>query len=189
MLADVATEIEAARLLVWRAAWMGRNGVPMTAGQGSMSKLKAGDVAMWATTTLMDLVGPFAQTTDCPLEKWFRDAKIYQLFEGTAQVQRLVIARMQTAEYQRRFEEADDVLNQAPGNAPNGSVVAEATRAVAERPSGAAPSRPAGAGRGVRLRACARSLSRLQCWRCPAATRPLTIRSRSRIRSTPTTGA
>ena len=57
-LADVATEIEAARLLVWRAAWMGRNGVPMTGGQGSMSKLKAGDTAMWATTTLMDLVRP-----------------------------------------------------------------------------------------------------------------------------------
>src|SRR3954466_567880 len=72
-LADVATEIEAARLLVWRAAWMGRNGVPMTAGQGSMSKLKAGDVTMWATTTLMDLVGPYAQSTECPLEKWFRD--------------------------------------------------------------------------------------------------------------------
>ena len=43
----------------------------------------------------MDLVGPYAQTTDCPLEKWFRDAKIYQMFEGTAQVQRLVISRMQ----------------------------------------------------------------------------------------------
>ena len=57
VLADVATEIEAARLLVWRAAWMGRNGMPMTGGQGSMSKLKAGDVTMWATTTLMDLVG------------------------------------------------------------------------------------------------------------------------------------
>ena len=52
VLADVATEIEAARLLVWRAAWMGRNGVPMTGGQGSMSKLKGGDVAMWATTAL-----------------------------------------------------------------------------------------------------------------------------------------
>ena len=103
-LADVATEIEAARLLVWRAAWMGRNGVPMTGGQGSMSKLKAGDVTMWATTALMDLVGPFAQTTDCPLEKWFRDAKIYQIFEGTAQVQRLVVSRMQRAEYQRAAE-------------------------------------------------------------------------------------
>jgi len=112
-LADVATEIEAARLLVWRAAWMGRNGVPMTAGQGSMSKLKAGDVTMWATTTLMDLVGPYAQTTDCPLEKWFRDAKIYQIFEGTAQVQRLVVSRMQRADYQRRLEEAAATLEGA----------------------------------------------------------------------------
>jgi acyl-CoA dehydrogenase len=110
VLADVATEIEAARLLVWRAAWMGRNGVPMTGGQGSMSKLKAGDVAMWATTALMDLVGPYAQTTDCPLEKWFRDAKIYQIFEGTAQVQRLVISRMQRAEYRRRLAEAAELL-------------------------------------------------------------------------------
>ena len=97
VLAEVATEIEAARLLVWRAGWMGRNGIPMTGGQGSMSKLKAGDVTMWATTTLMDLVGPYAQTAGCPLEKWFRDAKIYQIFEGTAQVQRLVISRMQRA--------------------------------------------------------------------------------------------
>jgi acyl-CoA dehydrogenase len=106
VLAEVATEIEAARMLVWRAAWMGRNGIPLTGGQGSMSKLKAGDVAMWATTTLMDLVGPFAQTTDCPLEKFFRDAKIYQLFEGTAQVQRLVISRMQRSEYQQRRDSA-----------------------------------------------------------------------------------
>ena len=118
MLADVATEIEASRLLVWRAAWMGRAGIPMTGGQGSMSKLKAGDVTMWATTALMDLVGPGAQTTDCPLEKWFRDAKIYQLFEGTAQVQRLVISRMQRQEYQERLKAAAEVLEQAPGAAP-----------------------------------------------------------------------
>src|SRR5215204_2865906 len=116
-LADVATEIESARLLVWRAAWMGSNGIPMTAGQGSMSKLKAGDVAMWATTTLMDLVGPFAQTTDCPLEKWFRDAKIYQLFEGTAQVQRLVIARMQTAHYSEIANDAEKPLGSAVADA------------------------------------------------------------------------
>jgi acyl-CoA dehydrogenase len=127
VLADVATEIEASRLLVWRAAWMGRSGVPMTAGQGSMSKLKAGDVTMWATTTLMDLVGPYAQTTDCPLEKWFRDAKIYQIFEGTAQVQRLVISRMQRLEYQDRLKEAAGVLEQAPGAATG----AEATPAAA----------------------------------------------------------
>jgi alkylation response protein AidB-like acyl-CoA dehydrogenase len=117
VLADVATEIEASRLLVWRAAWMGRSGVPMTAGQGSMSKLKAGDVTMWATTTLMDLVGPYAQTTDCPLEKWFRDAKIYQIFEGTAQVQRLVISRMQRREHQERLREAAEMLERSPGAA------------------------------------------------------------------------
>jgi alkylation response protein AidB-like acyl-CoA dehydrogenase len=108
-LADVATEIEAARLLVQRASWMGRNGVPMTGGQGSMSKLKAGDVTMWATTTLMDLVGPYAWDADCPLEKWFRDAKIYQLFEGTAEIQRMVISRMQAREYAERFEYGAEV--------------------------------------------------------------------------------
>jgi acyl-CoA dehydrogenase len=111
-LADVATEIEAARLLVQRAAWMGRNGMPMTGGQGSMSKLKAGDVTMWATTTLMDLVGPYAQTTECPLEKWFRDAKIYQLFEGTAEIQRMVISRMQARDYAERLGYAAEIAEQ-----------------------------------------------------------------------------
>src|SRR5882757_7389249 len=127
VLADVATEIDSARLLVQRASWMGRNGIPMTGGQGSMSKLKAGDVTMWATTTLMDLVGPYAQTTDCPLEKWFRDAKIYQLFEGTAQVQRLVISRMQARTYQERFAQAAEAVN---GSATNG---ASSNGASAER--------------------------------------------------------
>jgi alkylation response protein AidB-like acyl-CoA dehydrogenase len=112
-LADVATEIEAARLLVQRAAWMGRNGVPMRGGQGSMSKLKAGDVTMWATTTLMDLVGPAAWSTDCPLEKFFRDAKIYQLFEGTAEIQRMVISRMQASEYAERLAYGAEVAAEA----------------------------------------------------------------------------
>ena len=123
VLADVATEIDSARLLVQRASWMGRNGVPMSGGQGSMSKLKAGDVTMWATTTLMDLVGPYAQTADCPLEKWFRDAKIYQLFEGTAQVQRLVISRMQAQDYRERLEWAGEL---AAGGAPATPVSAAA---------------------------------------------------------------
>jgi acyl-CoA dehydrogenase len=112
-LADVATEIEAARLLVQRAAWMGRNGVPMRGGQGSMSKLKAGDVTMWATTTLMDLVGPYAWSSECPLEKFFRDAKIYQLFEGTAEIQRMVISRMQAREYAERLGYAAEVVAEA----------------------------------------------------------------------------
>jgi acyl-CoA dehydrogenase len=124
-LADVATEIEAARLLVWRGAWMGRNGMPLTAGQGSMAKLKAGDVTMWATTELMDLVGPYAQTTECPLEKWFRDAKIYQLFEGTAQVQRLVISRLQRKHYLDAREEHESDA-QAERGAAGGSLAAAA---------------------------------------------------------------
>ena len=94
-----------------RASWMGRNGIPLSGGQGSMSKLKAGDVAMWATTRLIDLVGPVAVET--PLEKWFRDAKIYQLFEGTAQVQRLVISRMQAAEFRERIEGAKAAVESA----------------------------------------------------------------------------
>src|ERR1044072_6483212 len=116
-LADVATEIEASRLLVQRAAWMGRNGIPMTGGQGSMSKLKAGDVTMWATTTLMDLVGPYAWSTECPLEKFFRDAKIYQLFEGTAEIQRMVISRTQAREYPERFECGVEVAARAAAEA------------------------------------------------------------------------
>jgi hypothetical protein len=68
-----------------------------------MSKLKAGDVTMNATTKLMDMVGPYASETDCPLEKFFRDAKIYQLFEGTAEIQRLVISRMQARDYRERL--------------------------------------------------------------------------------------
>jgi alkylation response protein AidB-like acyl-CoA dehydrogenase len=115
-LADVATEIEGARLLVQRAAWMGRNGMPMTGGQGSMSKLKAGDVTMWATGVLMDLVGPYAQSSECPLEKWYRDAKIYQIFEGTAQVQRLVISRLQAEDYLAKLREAAEIAKTASGN-------------------------------------------------------------------------
>jgi len=78
---------------------------------------------MWATTALMDLVGDFAQTTDCPLEKYFRDAKIYQLFEGTAQVQRLVIARMQRQDY--RDTKDPGLLAQAPGTATGDRAEAE----------------------------------------------------------------
>ena len=93
VLADVATEIEASRLLVWRAAWMGRNGVPMTGGQGSMSKLKAGEVAVWVTEQAIQILGGYGYIKDFPVEKWYRDAKIYTLFEGTSEIQRLVISR------------------------------------------------------------------------------------------------
>ncbi|MFY9487570.1 MAG: acyl-CoA dehydrogenase family protein [Solirubrobacterales bacterium] len=105
-IADIATEIDAARLLVQRASWMAANGQPLMGGQGSMSKLKCGDVAMWATARCMDLVGPDAWSTDLPLEKWYRDAKIYQIFEGTSQIQRMVIGRLQVGEFKARLEAA-----------------------------------------------------------------------------------
>ncbi len=125
VLAQVATEIEAARLLVQRAAWMGRNGIPMIGGQGSMSKLKAGQVTVWATRTLMDLVGPYAQSAECPLEKWFRDAKIYELFEGTAEIQKLVISRMQVADYEQRLRAAAEIAADPVGTGAGAEVAVE----------------------------------------------------------------
>ncbi|MFY9265833.1 MAG: acyl-CoA dehydrogenase family protein [Solirubrobacterales bacterium] len=114
-IADLATEIDAARLLVQRAAWMARNGIPLIGGQGSMSKLKCGDVAMWATARCMDLVGPEAWSTELPLEKWYRDAKIYQIFEGTSQIQRMVIGRLQVGEFKARLEAAKAEFAEASG--------------------------------------------------------------------------
>jgi alkylation response protein AidB-like acyl-CoA dehydrogenase len=92
-LADMRTEIDAARLLVWRAGWMGRNGVPFTAGEGSMSKLKAGEVAVKVTEEAIQILGGYGYIRDYPVERWHRDAKIYTIFEGTSEIQRLVIAR------------------------------------------------------------------------------------------------
>jgi acyl-CoA dehydrogenase len=92
-LADMATEIDAARLLVWRAAWMGRNGVPFAHAEGSMSKLKAGEVAVRVTDEAIQILGGYGYIRDFPVEKWHRDAKIYSLFEGTSEIQRLVISR------------------------------------------------------------------------------------------------
>jgi acyl-CoA dehydrogenase len=92
-LADMRTEIDAARLLVWRAAWMGKNGRPFDAGQGSMSKLKAGEVAVAVTERAVQILGGAGYLADHPVERWYRDAKVYTIFEGTSEIQRLVIAR------------------------------------------------------------------------------------------------
>jgi acyl-CoA dehydrogenase len=92
-LADMRMEIDAARLLVWRAAWMGRNNVPFTAGEGSMSKLKAGEVAVAVTEKAVQILGGAGYLREHPVERWYRDAKIYTIFEGTSEIQRLVIAR------------------------------------------------------------------------------------------------
>ena len=92
-LADMRTEIDAARLLVWRAAWMGRNQVTFEAGEGSMSKLKAGRVAVWATERAIQILGGAGYSREHPVERMHRDSKIYDIFEGTEQIQQLVIAR------------------------------------------------------------------------------------------------
>jgi acyl-CoA dehydrogenase len=92
-LADVKMEIDAARLLIWRAAWMGRSGRDFTGAEGSMSKLKAGEVAVWATERAMQILGGNGYTREYPVERMHRDAKIYTIFEGTSEIQRLVIAR------------------------------------------------------------------------------------------------
>jgi len=92
-LADMKMEIDAARLLIWRAAWMGRSGKPFTAAEGSMSKLKAGEVAVWTTERAIQILGGNGYTREYPVERMHRDAKIYTIFEGTSEIQRLVIAR------------------------------------------------------------------------------------------------
>jgi len=92
-LADMRTEIDAARLLVWRAAWMGKNNRPFRAGEGSMSKLKAGEVAIATTEKAVQILGGYGFSREHPVERWYRDAKIYTIFEGTSEIQRLVVAR------------------------------------------------------------------------------------------------
>jgi acyl-CoA dehydrogenase len=92
-LADMKMEIDAARLLVWRAAWMGRTGKDFTSAEGSMSKLKAGEVAVWATERAIQILGGNGYTREYPVERMHRDAKIYTIFEGTSEIQRLVISR------------------------------------------------------------------------------------------------
>jgi acyl-CoA dehydrogenase len=92
-LADMATEIDAARLLIWRAGWMAMNGIPMARGEGSMAKLFAGDMAMRVTVDAVQILGGYGYIKDYPVERFMRDAKIYQIWEGTAEIQRLVISR------------------------------------------------------------------------------------------------
>jgi acyl-CoA dehydrogenase len=92
-LADMKLEIDAARLLVWRAAWMGRNGHTFENAEGSMSKLKAGEVAVWVTERAIQILGGNGYTREYPVERMHRDSKIYTIFEGTSEIQRLVISR------------------------------------------------------------------------------------------------
>jgi acyl-CoA dehydrogenase len=94
LIADMATEIEAARLLTWQAAWMLDNGYGRRATlYSSMAKRFAADTAMKATTDAVQIFGGYGYIKEYPVEKLMRDAKLFQIYEGTSQIQRLVIAK------------------------------------------------------------------------------------------------
>jgi acyl-CoA dehydrogenase len=97
-LADLAADIDAARLLTWRAAWMAAQRQPFEHAEGSMSKLKASEVAVRACEQAIQTLGGWGYIKDFPVEKWYRDAKLYTIFEGTSEIQRLVIGRALRAE-------------------------------------------------------------------------------------------
>ena len=92
MIADMATEIEAARLLTWQAAWMLDRGERATL-YSSFAKRFAADTAMKVTTDAVQVFGGYGYMKEYPVEKLMRDAKLFQIYEGTSQIQRLVIAR------------------------------------------------------------------------------------------------
>ncbi len=94
MVADMATEIQAARLLVWQASWMIDNGYGRKSTlYSSFAKRFAADTAMKVTTDAVQIFGGYGYIKEYPVEKLMRDAKLYQIYEGTSQIQRLVIAR------------------------------------------------------------------------------------------------
>jgi alkylation response protein AidB-like acyl-CoA dehydrogenase len=95
-LADMHASVDAARLLTWRAAWMARNGVPFERAEGSMSKLVAGETAVRVTEQAIQILGGNGYTRDYPVERWHRDAKIFTIFEGTSEIQRMIIGRAVT---------------------------------------------------------------------------------------------
>jgi alkylation response protein AidB-like acyl-CoA dehydrogenase len=96
MLADMATSIDAARLLTWRAAWMARHGHKFTSAEGSMSKLFAGETAVRVTEQAIQILGGNGYTREYPVERMHRDAKIFTIFEGTSEIQRMIIGRAVT---------------------------------------------------------------------------------------------
>src|SRR5579862_585939 len=92
LIADMATQIEAARLLTWQAAWLLDQGERATR-QSSFAKLFAADTAMQVTTDAVQVFGGYGYIKEYPVEKLMRDAKLFQIYEGTSQIQRLVIAK------------------------------------------------------------------------------------------------
>jgi alkylation response protein AidB-like acyl-CoA dehydrogenase len=96
MLADMRASVDAARLLTWRAAWMARQGKPFVNAEGSMSKLVAGETAVRVTEQAIQILGGNGYTREYPVERWHRDAKIFTIFEGTSEIQRMLIGRAVT---------------------------------------------------------------------------------------------
>jgi alkylation response protein AidB-like acyl-CoA dehydrogenase len=96
LLADMATRVDIARLMTWRAAWMARQGRPFEQAEGSMSKLVAGETAVWVSEQAIQILGGAGYTREHPVERFHRDAKIYTIFEGTSEIQRLIIGRAVT---------------------------------------------------------------------------------------------
>jgi alkylation response protein AidB-like acyl-CoA dehydrogenase len=92
-LADMKMNIDAARLLVWRASWMAATRKPFLNGEGSMSKLFASETAVKVTEEAIQILGGYGYVREYPVERWHRDSKIYTIFEGTSEIQRLIIAR------------------------------------------------------------------------------------------------
>jgi alkylation response protein AidB-like acyl-CoA dehydrogenase len=95
-LADMQASVDAARLLTWRAAWMARQGKPFDHAEGSMSKLVAGETAVRVTEQAIQVLGGNGYTREYPVERWHRDAKIFTIFEGTSEIQRMIIGRALT---------------------------------------------------------------------------------------------
>ena len=96
MLADMQAAVDAARLLTWRAAWMARNGQQFEHAEGSISKLVAGETAVRVTEQAIQILGGNGYTREYPVERWHRDAKIFTIFEGTSEIQRMIIGRAVT---------------------------------------------------------------------------------------------
>jgi alkylation response protein AidB-like acyl-CoA dehydrogenase len=95
-LADMKTKVDCARLLVWRAGWMARNNQPFLSAEGSMAKLMASEAAVYVTDEAIQILGGNGYTRDYPVERMHRDAKIFTIFEGTSEIQRLVMGRALT---------------------------------------------------------------------------------------------
>src|SRR5207302_4989365 len=91
-LADMTTQIDAARLLVYRAAWRKQEGLSHTE-EGAKAKLFASEMARWQTAEAIQILGGYGYTKEFPVERYYRDAKITEIYEGTSEIQRLVIAR------------------------------------------------------------------------------------------------